>query len=114
MTPNEFRAMALSFPEATEGAHMEHPDFRVRGKIFATLWPDGEWGAVLLTPIQQAEFMESSPDAFTPAKGGWGRKGHTQVHLHAVDPPTLRAALTTAWCRIAPKRLVAQSGLTGG
>ena len=72
--PNEFRKMALGFPEATEGAHMEHPDFRVRGKIFATLWPNGEWGAVLLTPTQQAEFIERNPTPLPQQKvGGDGR-----------------------------------------
>ena len=61
MTADDFRRLALRFPEATESAHMGHPDFRVRGKIFATLWTDGEWGVVLLKPEEQARLLASDP-----------------------------------------------------
>lgn len=112
MTPTDFRRIALSLPEAIESAHMDHPDFRVGGKIFATLWPDGEWGVVIVTPEQQARLLEALPAVFVPVKGGWGRRGSTQVRLVGVDEPTLRDALVTAWRRIAPKRLAAESSLT--
>lgn len=91
---------------------MGHPDFRVRGKIFATLWPDADWGVIIVTPEQQAQLLQAEPAMFVPVKGGWGRRGSTQVRLAAVDEPTLRKALVTAWRRIAPKRLVAEPGLT--
>jgi YjbR protein len=72
LTANDFRRLALSLPEATESAHMDHPDFRVRGKIFATLGHPAEgWGMVKLTPEQQHYFAKDYPDAFVPVKGAW-------------------------------------------
>jgi hypothetical protein len=106
MTAAEFRALAVSFPEAVEAAHMNHPDFRVGGKIFATLGPDETWGMVKLTPDQQSLFLRSAPAAFQPASGAWGRKGSTIVRLDAADESTVRQALTLAWRNTAPKRLV--------
>jgi hypothetical protein len=105
----EFRRAALCLPEATEGAHMGHPDFRVRNKIFATLGvPDAAWGMVKLTPEQQEILMAAEPAAFKPAAGAWGRRGSTHVRLAAVDATTLRSALTTAWRNTAPKTLAAR------
>jgi YjbR len=76
MTQPEFRRVALSLPATSEDAHMDHPDFRVRGKIFATVgYPNASWGMVKLTPEQQQEFVDAEPGAFVPVKGGWGRKG---------------------------------------
>ena len=73
MTPKEFRHLALSFPEAIESAHMDHPDFRVGGKIFATLgYPNENSAMVKLSPDDQKEFVGSKPDVFEPAKGAWG------------------------------------------
>jgi len=105
MTGNQFRKMALSLPEASESAHMGHPDFRVLGKIFATLWPDESWGMVKLTPEQQEQFIEAEPGVFMPVKGGWGRRGATLVHLAPATSETLRPALVAAWRNVAPKRL---------
>jgi hypothetical protein len=110
VTSEDFRRVALGFPEATESAHMGHPDFRVRGKIFATLWPDDGWGMVKLTPEQQEMFVEAEPDVFEPVKGAWGRKGCTSVRLEAASAGTLRSAILTAWLRTAPKRLAEQFG----
>jgi hypothetical protein len=74
MTAQDFRRLALSLPETTEQAHMNHPDFRVRGRIFATLgYPGGNWAMVKLTPEQQANFVGAEPASFVPVKGGWGR-----------------------------------------
>jgi hypothetical protein len=85
---------------------MGHPDFRVRGKIFATLSPPGEdWGMVKLTPDQQALFMRAEPGAFEACSGAWGRRGATYVHLAAAEEETVRQALITAWRNTAPKRL---------
>jgi len=75
MTADEFRGLALSLPEAVEGAHVGHPDFRVRGKIFATLEPAEDWGMVKLTADQQALFVRTEPGVFQPVNGGWGRRG---------------------------------------
>ena len=83
MTADDFRSLALSLPEASEGAHMSHADFRVRGKIFATLGPDEDWGMVKLTPDQQAVFTRSEPEVFQTFPGGWGRRGSTKVCLPA-------------------------------
>ena len=103
MTAADFRSLALSFPEASEHAHMNHPDFRVRNKIFATLgYPDATFGTVQLTPEQQHEFMKSNPGVFTPANGAWGLRGSTVVKLQAVKKTVLRRALEAAWRKVAP------------
>ena len=106
MTPNEFRELALSVPEAIESAHMHHPDFRVGGRIFATLgYPDENSGMVKLSSDEQKEFVRDSPDIFTPVKGAWGRQGGTNINLPAATIDIVREALTAAWRRTAPKRL---------
>jgi hypothetical protein len=106
MTPNEFRELALSFPEAIESAHMHHPDFRVGGRIFATLdYPNKDSAMVKLRRDEQREFMRSNPDIFQPAKGAWGRQGSTIVYLPAATIDVVREALAAAWRNTAPKRL---------
>jgi hypothetical protein len=105
MTADDFRSLALRFPEASEEAHMGHPDFRVRGKIFATLGPDQEWGMVKLTPDEQASFIRLEPEVFRPASGAWGRRGCTIIDLHKAQEVTVRQALLAAWRNTAPKRL---------
>ena len=106
MTPNEFRELALSFREAIESAHMHHPDFRVGGKIFATLgYPNENSAMVKLSPDEQKEFVRSCSGVFTTAKGAWGRQGSTIVHLQAATIDIVRKALTAAWRNTAPKRL---------
>jgi hypothetical protein len=107
MTAEEFRRLALSLPETSEAAHMGHPDFRVGGKIFATLSPLGQgWAMVKLTPEQQESFVQEEPEVFTPFNGAWGRDGATKVQLRAAKKSTLRTALVFAWRNRAPKRLV--------
>jgi hypothetical protein len=106
VTADDFRQIALSLPEASESAHMDHPDFRVRGKIFATLgYPDQGWGMVKLTPEQQTSLVRAEPAVFVPAKGAWGRRGSTIVRLDTVDQVALSSALIAAWRNVAPKRL---------
>src|SRR5215467_11833223 len=84
MTAGEFRDVALSLPETVEAAHMGHPDFRVGGKIFATLSPPAEgWAMVKLTPEQQEAFIEAEPKVFSAFNGAWGRGGATKVQLRA-------------------------------
>jgi hypothetical protein len=105
MTPNDFRKIALSMPDAVESEHMAHPDFRVGGKIFATLgYPDQEHGMVVLPQEEQARLIKSRPKFFFPAKGAWGKGGSTCVRLELVDKLTLKKALATAWRRIAPSK----------
>jgi len=107
MTAAEFRRIALRMPEAEESAHMSHPDFRVAGKIFATLgYPDKEHGMVVLPPEEQERLVGTYPKVFTPAKGAWGKRGSTSVSLGAVDKTTLQCALEIAWRKHAPKDLL--------
>ena len=106
MTRDQFRKLALSFPEARESAHMAHPDFRVRGKIFATLgYPDDEHGMIKLTAGQQADCIDAAPAAFAPAAGAWGRRGATIVLLKGAKADLVRSALRDAWNNVAPKAL---------
>ncbi len=112
MTPDAFRRLALSFPETQERTHMDHPDFRVAGKIFATLgYPNKDSAMVKLTREQQAELMHDEPKAFHPCNGAWGRKGATNVRLKSVKKVTLQRALEAAWRNTAPKNL-AQSWMS--
>jgi hypothetical protein len=98
MTENEFRRLALSLPEAVEGAHMGHPDFRVGGKIFASLRsPEVGWAMVALKPEQQEMFVKAVPDVFVPVKGGWGRGGATNVRLARATKSAVLDALRVAW-----------------
>jgi hypothetical protein len=107
MTPAQFRNLALSLPGTVEKAHMGHPDFRVREKIFATLgYPDSGWGMAKLTPEQQQQLVERDSAAFTPVKGAWGRRGCTSIRLQAASPAQVKAALHAAWRNLAPKGLI--------
>lgn len=98
MNANDFRRIALSLPGAEEGSHMGSPDFRVGGKIFATLASQAEgYGNLKLTPEQQAAFVEELPEVFVPIHGGWGRMGMTHIRLAAATEDVLKGALHTAW-----------------
>jgi hypothetical protein len=108
MTADEYRKMALGFPKSSEDSHMDHPDFRVKGKIFATLGPEEEWGALKLTPEQQEFLIRAEPRSFKPANGAWGKRGYTIVTLAEANEPDVRHALTEAWRNTAPKLLVKQ------
>ena len=102
MKPDTFRKLALALPEAEEREHMKHPDFRVRGKVFATLgYPDEAWGMVKLTPEEQSSFMAADPESFRPCAGAWGKKGCTNVQLKTVKKGMLQAALEAAHERLA-------------
>ena len=107
MTPNDFRKIALSLPETEERAHMDHPDFRVAGKIFATVgYPDKTRGMVKLSPEDQHNFSKEYPEAFIPVKGSWGRRGATSVYLKTAKKDVLASAMHAAWRNTAPKRLL--------
>jgi YjbR len=96
----DFRRIALSFEGAEEGSHMGAVDFRVGGRIFATLasQKDG-YGNLMLTPEQQAEFVRELPYVFLPVHGGWGRMGATHIVLANANEDVLTGALRTAWTK---------------
>ena len=97
MNADEFRAVALKVPGAVEAAHMNHPDFRVNGKIFASVsYPDEGWGMVKLTPAQQRAFMKEAPETFSLCAGAWGKNGATSVHLASAKKRSLSKALRAA------------------
>jgi hypothetical protein len=105
MTIEEFRKMALEIPKAIERSHMNHPDFRVARKIFASLGvPDKNWGMVKLTPEQQHAFIENAPEVFKPCSGAWGRRGATNVYLAAAKAGIVRSALDNAAKNVASKK----------
>jgi hypothetical protein len=94
----DFRRIALSLPDAEESSHMGQPDFRVGGRIFATLASAKQgYGNLMLTLEQQQAFVEDLPEVFLPIKGGWGRMGMTHIRLDAAQEDLLAGALHTAW-----------------
>lgn len=98
MTAADFRRIALSFEGAEEGSHMGAADFRVGGRIFATLASEKQgYGNLMLTLEHQAAFIADRPDLFLPIHGGWGRMGMTHVRLAEADEDTLAGALHAAW-----------------
>ena len=97
MGPEAFRKLALSLPGAEQREHMDHPDFRADGHIFATLgYPDEKWAMVKLTPEQQAEFVKKEPETFTPVTGKWGLWGATHVRLRNAESKSVKKALAMA------------------
>jgi len=97
MTTEQFRKLALSFSGSEERAHHGHPDFRVNGRVFATLgYPNETRAMVKLTPEQQAEFMHDFPEVFSPVNGAWGRQGGTSVLLPKAHKHELSLALEAA------------------
>jgi hypothetical protein len=98
MTPNDFRRIALSFPDAEESSHMGAADFRVGGRIFATLASVKQgYGNLQLTLQQQALFVEELPDIFLAIPGGWGRMGMTHIVLAKASEDILAGALQCAY-----------------
>ena len=107
MSIADFRTIALSTPESIESSHMDHPDFRVSGKVFASLFFGGSNKAMVkLIPEPQAEFIRNQPKVFEPIRWAWGERGATQVDLDAADKAALRRALIAAWRNTAPRKLV--------
>jgi hypothetical protein len=104
MTIDHFRRMALEIPIAVEQSHMNHPDFRIAGRIFASLGvPDENWGMVKLTPEQQRTSNGKAPEDYKPSSGAWGRQGYTNVYLPAAKATIVRAALDAAAKNVAPR-----------
>lgn len=110
MLPEDVRILALMLPEAVAGAHSGNPDFRVGGRVFATLWVEEARVVLRLAPTDQATLCEAEPDLFTPLDGAWGRRGWTNLDLDPCDEESLRKALLGAWCRTAPPDLRAAFG----
>lgn len=97
-TADDFRRFALGLDGAEERSHMGAPDFRVGGRIFATLASEAQgYGNLMLTPEVQTAFVAEAPAVFVPIAGGWGRMGMTHVRLAEADEETLAGALRTAW-----------------
>jgi hypothetical protein len=98
MNANDFRRIALGLPGAEESSHMGEPDFRVGGRIFATLASQKQgYGNLMLTPEHQEAFVSEAPELFVPVAGGWGRNGATHIRLAAANEDVLTGALRTAW-----------------
>lgn len=98
MTADRFRRIVLGLDGAVESAHHGHPDFRVGGRVFATLgYPDLKCGVVMLTPDQQRTWIREHPEAFVPVNGKWGDQGCTTVRLESVNEESLGEAVTLAW-----------------
>ena len=105
MTANAFRKLALSLPGVVEGSHMGHADFRVGGKIFASLGPDKDWAMVKLGPDDQADLIGEGNGPYQPASGTWGLRGCTIITLRRASEPKVRRAIAAACRNVAPKRL---------
>jgi hypothetical protein len=101
MTAKDFRRIALGMEGAVEASHMDHPDFRVNGKIFATIHADNAQGMVKLTPEQQDRFIREHPQVFHPAAGAWGRGGSTMVTFAHAKDDVVGEAMTLAWQNLA-------------
>jgi hypothetical protein len=98
MNAADFRRIALSLEGAEESSHMGSPDFRVGGRIFATLASQNQgYGNLMLTPEQQADFVTELPQVFHPIRGGWGRMGMTHIRLEEASEDVLAGALRAAW-----------------
>jgi hypothetical protein len=98
MKATDFQRIALSLQGAEEGSHMGAADFRVGGRIFATLAAEDKgFGNLMLTPELQAQFVEEAPEVFLPIHGGWGRMGSTHIRLAKANEEVLTGALHTAW-----------------
>jgi hypothetical protein len=98
MTANDFREIALSFDGAVEGSHMGQPDFRIGGRIFATLAAEHlGFGNLMLTPELQKSLIHEAPNVFLPIPGGWGVRGATHIRLSEATEDQLIRALSVAW-----------------
>ena len=109
VTAATFRELALALPEACEGAHQGNADFRLQGRVFASLHPGDATGMVILPPLRQQELLARGAVGVRPATGAWGRQGCTLLDLAALDVDVLGALLTEAWQHLQAK-LAAKRG----
>ena len=99
-----FRRIALGFPLAEEQDHRGHPSFRVRDKIFATLWPEENRAVLKLAMDDQQDLVATHPAAFS--LNAWSKQGWTNVHLDHVSEKECRELLQAAWKLVAPKKAI--------
>lgn len=105
MTADEFRRLALQIPGGVESGHMGHPDFRLNGRVFASLgYPDSGYGMVKLSPEQQEAFLQEAPTVCRPCAGAWGKHGATSLRLDLMEADLLRAVLDLASKNVLAKR----------
>jgi hypothetical protein len=98
MTADDFRRIALELPGVEESSHHGAADFRVDGRMFATLAHQAQgFGNLMLNPEIQEGLLADAPDIFVAIQGGWGRLGHTHIRLAQADEATLAGALRVAW-----------------
>ena len=100
----------MSLPEVEAKSHFDHPDFRVRNKIFASIRTE-QIAVIKLTMEQQEVMCAAEPKVFVVQPNGWGRLGWTQIMLGQADEAALLAGLKAAWRNVAPKKL--QPALSG-
>ena len=105
MTPKKFRQLALNLSETSEIGDKDHPEFRVQGKVFVTLFPGDGWSVVKMTRALQAELVNEHPAVFEACKGAWGRNGATIVFLRNAEEGSVLRALIDAWRKNAPESL---------
>ena len=108
VTATQLRELALGLPGAEERETWGHPTFRVRDKIFASMYEgdDGVIATVKASPEDQEALIGGDPQTFGTASHV-GRYGWTTIRLDRVDPDELRELVVEAWRRTAPKRAVA-------
>ena len=112
MNEDDFRRIAMSLPEAEEKSHFDKPDFRLRGKIYATI-KNSRMGVINLNLEQQTFVMALEPDAFSPVAGNWGKQGWTEVFFADASEEPVYTAMLMAWRNLAPKVLIKAHGLEG-
>lgn len=105
MQPHDVRSLALMLPEVVEGAHKGNPDFRLGGRIFATLWVDEDRLVVRLSADDLSSLDEADRDLLAPVPGAWGRRGWASINLWEADEDVVRTILVAAWRRLAPALL---------
>lgn len=110
MNADTFRRLMLEVSGASEGCHMGHADFRIGGKIFASLSPNEDFGVLSLTPETQGEMMNRHPEQFSPMAGGWGMRGWTRVHLEHARVPAVRQAVARALAKVVGSKRRTNSG----
>ena len=105
MNVRDVRRIALALPQVSEEPHFHLASFRVNGKIFATLAPDGSFLNVFVDDAQREVMVGVDPKAYETLR--WGKKvAGLHVHLAAAKSRDVQALLRGAWERKAPKRLV--------
>jgi hypothetical protein len=115
MNASDFRRIALSLDGAEEGSHMGSADFRVGGRIFATLASQKQgYGNLMLTVEQQEEFVRELPEVFLPIAGGWGKMGMTHIRLAQAGEEVLAGALRAAWILRVEKNKKSKKNAGGG